>query len=354
MSEPKTYTIAQLAALTSSEIVGDPNFLISGIDNLECAKEQDASFLANPLYIKDLKKTKAGVVFINQPFADLHTNQLIHPHPSKAFQQIIELFHQDDLSVSGFTGIHPTTTIHPTAKIGQNVSIGPYTSIDQNVVIGDNTTIHSNVSIGPNVIIGKNNIIYSQVSIRENCTLGDFVILQPNAVIGSCGFGYTTDLRGRHTKLQHIGKVVIEDNVEIGACSCIDRSRFKETRIKCGAKIDNLVQIGHGVVVGDHSIIISQTGIAGSTVLGKHNIMAGQVGVVGHLELGDGIIIAARGAVTKNLKNPGKYGGAPALPEEKFYRQQMHLRKLDTYVEKIKELEEKLAQLEKKFSPTTV
>lgn len=355
MDAPKSsYSIAELAEITSSEIVGNPNHLITGIDNLECAGNEDASFLANPLYLKILTKSNAGVVFVNQPCTGVTINQLINPSPSKAFQQVIDLFHGHKQIESAYKGIHPNATIHPSATIGQNVTIGPNTTIDQNVSIDDNTIIAPNVYIGPGSHIGKNCIIHSQVTIRENCSLGEGVIIQPNAVIGSCGFGYSTDSKGRHKKLQHIGKVVIEDHVEIGACTCIDRARFKETRIKLGAKIDNLVQVAHGVHIGEHSLIISQAGIAGSTTLGKHNVIAGQVGVVGHLKIGDNITIAARGAVTKNLQHPGRYGGAPAIPEEKFYRQQMHFRKLDIYVSKIKELEDKIKALEEKLSSTMV
>ncbi len=340
-----SYTIAELAQITSSEIVGDPNHEIFGIDNLECATSNDASFLGNALYAKALKKSNAGVVFVNQPLSDNPINQLIHPSPSKAFQKIIDLFHNQKLIESGFKSIHPSAIIHPSAKIAPNVSIGPNSTIDQNVTIDSNTIIHPNVYIGPNVIIGKNCIIHPQVTIRENCHLGDFVILQPSAVIGSCGFGYVTDAKGRHKKLQHIGKVVLEDNVEIGASTCIDRARFKETIIKQGTKVDNLVQIAHGVEIGENSFIISQAGIAGSTILGKYNVIAGQVGIVGHVKLADHVTVAAQGGVTKNLKT-GKYGGSPAIPAERYYRQQMHFRKLDSHVTRIKKLEEKLLELE--------
>lgn len=348
-SEKACYTLGELAEITSSKLIGDPSHPIKGIENLESATLNDASFLANPLYLKVLKKSKAGAVFMSEPLPHSNTNQLIHPHPSRAFQQIIDLFHNNKISESAFKDIHPSAVIHPSVEIESNVSIGPNTTIDQGVKIGANTRIASNVSIGSNVLIGKNNLIHPNVTIRENCDIGNFVIIQPGAVIGSCGFGYATDSKGRHKKLHQIGKVVIEDYVEIGACTCIDRARFKETRIQQGAKIDNLVQIAHGVHVGEGSMVISQAGIAGSTHLGKFNVIAGQVGVVGHLELGDHITIAARGAVTKNLKHPGRYGGAPAVPEEKFYRQQMHFRKLDIYVSKIKDLEAKLQELEKKL-----
>lgn len=348
-SKKTSYTIGELAKMTSSEVIGDPNYPIFGIENLECATNSDASFLANPLYLKTLKRSKAGVVFMSEPLPDSSTNQLINQHPSKAFQQIFSLFHDSKVTETGFKGIHPSAVIHPTAVIAENVTIGPNTTIDQQVQIGSGTQIHANTSIGPYTSIGKNSIIHPQVTIRENCILGNFVTIQPGAVIGSCGFGYITDSQGKHKKLKHIGKVVLEDYVEIGSCTCVDRARFKETRIKQGAKIDNLVQIAHGVQIGEGSMVISQAGIAGSTSLGKYNVIAGQVGIVGHLQLGDHITIAARGAVTKNLKHPGRYGGAPAVPEEKFYRQQMYLRKLDIYASKIRDLEAKFEDLKKKI-----
>ena len=350
MEEQKTsYTIAELAQMTSSKVVGDPNHEIFGIESLESASNGDASFLANSIYAKALKTSKAGVVFVDQPLSNHPINQLIHPHPSRAFQQIIELFHKHKRVESGFQDIHPSAVIHPSAQIAPHVKIGPNTTIDKNVIIERNTIIYPNVYIGPNVTIGTNCIIHPQVAIRENSRIGNSVILQPGVVIGSCGFGYVTDEQGQHKKLQHTGEVIIEDHVEIGASSCIDRARFKATIIKKGAKLDNLVQIGHGVEVGEGSMIVAQAGVAGSTILGKYNILAGQVGVVGHLKVADHVTIAARGAITKNLTKPGRYGGAPAVPEEKYHHQQMHIRRLYIYAEKIKTLEKKLEELESKL-----
>ncbi len=343
-----SYTLSEIAKMTSSELLGDPDFVVKGVDNIESAAASDLTFLANPLYAKQLNRSKAGAILTTQPLSiEKNIHLLIHPNPSKAFQQIIELFHDLELSNSGFTNIHETAVIHPSAEIAEKVQIGPYVVIDQNTKIGANTKILAHTTIGPYVSIGENCLIHAGVTIRENCELKNAVILQPGAVIGSCGFGYITDNKGHHKKLQHVGRVILEDFVEIGANTTIDRSRFKDTHIEQGTKIDNLVQVGHGVKIGAHSLIISQAGIAGSTKLGRHNIIAGQVGIVGHLELGDYITIAARGAVTKNLKHPGRYGGAPAVPEDRFYTQQMHFRKLDIYVSKIKNLEKRLAQLEK-------
>lgn len=347
MKKSTSFTLAEIAQITSSELIGKGDFRVTGVDNLESALESDLTFLANPLYIKQLKKSKAGAILTQTPLSiEKNIHQLIHQAPSKAFQQVIELFHDLHLSDSGFASIHETAVIHPSAQLGEGVQIGPYVVIDQHVKIGAHTKILAHTSIGPHVSIGENCLIHSHVTLRENCELKNHVIIQPGAVIGSCGFGYITDAKGQHKKLQHVGRVVLEDHVEIGANTTLDRGRFKDTLVEEGVKIDNLVQIGHGVRIGAHSLIISQAGIAGSTRLGRHNIIAGQVGIVGHLELGDHITIAARGAVTKNLKHPGRYGGAPALPEDRFYTQQMHFRKLDIYVSKIRDLEKRIAQLE--------
>jgi len=345
------YTLSELANITSSELIGDPEYLIYGIDNLKDATGKDASFLANPLYAKVFKTSKAGVVFLNEPLPDSVTNQLIHPSPSDAFQQIINLFHSNETFQSGFKDIHPSAVIHPTAEISNGVSIGPNTTIDQHAKIGSNTQIHANVTIGPHVTIGENCLIHPQVVIRENSLIGNYVILQPNAVIGSCGYGYRTTPQGNHEKIPHIGRVVLEDYVEIGASTCIDKARFKETLIKSGTKIDNLVQIAHGVHIGENSLIVAQVGIAGSTTLGKYNVIAGQVGIVGHIHLADHVVVAAKGGVSKSILNPGRYAGHPAIPARAYYKQQMHNRKLDTYITKMKDLEAQIEELKKLLNP---
>lgn len=186
-----------------------------------------------------------------------------------------------------------------------------------------------------------------RVTIRENCILGERVIIQPGAVIGSCGFGYTTDKQGRHTKLNQIGNVILEDDVEVGANTTIDRSRFKSTRISQGTKVDNLVQIGHGAQLGAHNIIVAQTGISGSSKTGRYVVMGGQCGLTGHLELADGVMLTARTGVDKSLPT-GKYGGAPCLPLAEHNRISVHVRNLAKTLERIKALEARLQLLETK------
>lgn len=332
----REFTLAELAEKTQSKLVGNPNHRINNVADLDSATENDVSFLGNPNYEKAMRASKAGVVFIQANIAiEEGKNYLINENPSRAFQEIIETIVGEDIHLTtGFEGIHPTAVIHETAKLGKNVSVGPHAVVDKDVVIGDNTTICAGVYIGLKVTVGSNCYFYPHVTVRERSVIGDRVILQPGAVIGSCGFGYTTDARGIHTKLNQVGNVVIEDDVEIGANTTIDRSRFKSTKISKGTKIDNLVQIGHGVVVGEHNIIVAQSGIAGSTTTGKHVIIAGQVAIAGHLTIADGVVIAGKSGVSKSILKAGKYGGIPVMPIQEYNRNSVILRNIEKLLPK--------------------
>jgi UDP-3-O-[3-hydroxymyristoyl] glucosamine N-acyltransferase len=340
--QPKSFSLAELAEKTGSQLIGDPQLMITGVNTLEEALSSDASFLANPRYREAMKKSAAGVICIQAPEAE-EKNYLVSENPSLTFQLIAELLLASSKG-SGFTGIHPTAIIHPTAVLGAHVSIGPYAVIDRDVKIGDGTSIGSHVSIGFEVHIGKDCFIHPSCCIRERCILQDRVILQPGAVIGSCGFGYLPNAQGHFIKLEQLGNVILEDDVEIGASTTIDRSRFKSTVVRKGSKIDNLVQIAHNVEVGEHNVIAAQTGIAGSAKMGKHVMLGGQVGILGHVELDSHVKIATRGGASKYLK-AGEYRGSPAIPIAEFHRQEVHVRKLKDYVIRIKELERKLAEL---------
>lgn len=341
----KQLTLAELAELTRGRLIGDPRHSITGVDALESAQPCDASFLANPRYREAMHASQAGVICVDaQTPLPEGKNFLVCDNPSRAFQLIAEALLV--FAKTGFTGIHPTAVIHPSAKLASGVTVGPYTVIDQGTEIGEGTEIGPFVSIGHGVKVGKQCLFYSHVVVREQCVIGDRVILQPGAVIGSCGFGYTTDAQGHHHKLQQIGNVVLENDVEIGANTTIDRARFKSTRICRGTKIDNLVQIGHNVSVGEDNIIVSQSGIAGSSKTGKHVILGGQAGVVGHIEIGDNILIATRGGVSKSMKKPGKYAGGPVMPLSDYNRQQVLLRNIEEYVARLEALERKLSSPE--------
>jgi len=337
-----SFTLSELAEKTSTTLIGNPEYIITGVNTLEEASPQDVSFLANPRYSEAMKRSAAGVICIgseSQLFSG--KNYLISENPSRCFQSIVELLLP--LSSSGFTGIHPTAVIHPSAKIGCHVTIGPYSVIDQNSSIGDHTHIGPHVSIGYDVEIGEHCFLHPSSVIREKCRIGNRVILQAGSIIGSCGFGYTLDAKGTYQKLEQLGIVILEDDVEIGSLTVIDRSRFKETRIRRGSKIDNLCQIAHNVEVGEDNVIAAQTGIAGSAKTGKHVMLGGQVGILGHVELGDQVMIATRGGASKSLK-PGKYRGSPAIPIHEYNRQEVHIRKLEEYVDRLKKLEQYISK----------
>ncbi len=347
----KIFTLAELAQKTKSDLVGNPSHIISNIADLESASAEDASFLANPKYEKAMHASSAGVVFVSPNTKLIEgRNFLVTENPSRAFQQAIEAFKGDlQQQLSGFSGIHPSAVIHETAVIGEGVTVGPHAVIDKGSVVGHHTTIGAGCFVGCHVSIGNNCYIHPNVTIREHCQINNQVIIQPGAVIGSCGFGYTTDSEGRHLKLEQVGTVIIEDDVEIGANTTVDRSRFKSTVIGRGTKIDNLVQIGHGVVVGQDNIIIAQTGIAGSTKTGKHVIIAGQVAIAGHIFITDKTMIAAKSGVSKSITTSGKYGGIPVMPIRDYNRNAVYLRNIEEYTNKVKELEKQIKNLEKKL-----
>ncbi|MBI3211539.1 MAG: UDP-3-O-(3-hydroxymyristoyl)glucosamine N-acyltransferase [Simkania negevensis] len=293
----KQVSLKELSEHTKTTLIGNPDLLICNVDTLEDATPQDAAFLANPRYKEAMKLSEAGVICVDRK-TDLIAgkNFLISEDPSRTFQMIAEILFASNQDPSGFQGIHPSAVIHESVQIGKGVRIGPFVVVDRNAIIGDRTHILSSSYIGAEVVIGQDCMIYPGAMVRERSILGNRVILQPGAVIGSCGFGYTTDPKtGKHTKLAQIGNVILEDDVEIGANSTIDRARFKHTLIKKGTKIDNLVQIAHNVELGENNVIVSQSGIAGSSTLGNNVFLGGQAGVVGHVEITHGVTIATRG-----------------------------------------------------------
>lgn len=345
--EKKPLSLEEIARLTQAELIGDKQHLITGVADLETASSHEASFLAIPpygqrnRYTQQMQDTKAGVIFVaSQEELPSGPAYLIVKDPSAAFQRLVDYFYQAT-TFTYFEGIHPTAVVHPTAVIGQHVTIGPHAVVDGHVNIGDRTVIGAGCYIGPHTQIGSDCLLHPHVMVRERCRIGNKVILQPGAIIGSCGFGYATDEKGQHTKLNQVGTVTIEDDVEIGANTTIDRARFKTTLISKGTKIDNLVQIAHGVKLGIGNIIVAQAGIAGSTSTGRHVVIAGQSAVAGHLHLCDGVIIAGKSGVSKSINKPGKYGGIPVQPLAEYNRNSVLLRNIETYITQLKALVKK-------------
>jgi len=318
---------------------------IKGVNTLEEAKEDEISFLANPKYAPLLSQTKAGAVILAKEFADKVPRCLISNNPYLDFARTVQLFAK---AQGSFQGQSELAYIHPQAQVDPTATIYPFVYIGKKAKIGKNTTIFSGCYIGEEVSIGEDCVLYPNVSILAQSQIGNRVILHAGVVIGSDGFGFAQASYGLE-KFPQVGKVVIEDEVEIGANTSIDRAALGETKIGKGTKIDNLVQIGHNVKIGENSILVAQVGIAGSTTLGKQVILAGQVGVAGHLTLGDGCRVAAKSGVGKSLPPNTDVGGIPAMPHLTFLKTATILPKLPQMQRKIKELEKKLKELEEKL-----
>lgn len=344
----KWYSLEELSLITHSVYEGNPHHKVSSVNSLDSANAHDVSFLSNLRYRDLLQSSKAGIICIHpKDVIEIKKNFLISENPSKTFQIITDLLIEQ--TPSAFTHIHPSCVVHPSASIEAGVTIGPNTSIDQQVKIGRGTVIYSNVSIGPGVEIGEDCVIYPGVILRERTLLKNRVILQPGCIIGSCGFGYITSQEGKHQKIEQLGNVILEDDVEVGANTTIDRARFKHTLICKGTKIDNLVQIGHNVCLGEHNIIVSQTGISGSAKTGKYVVLGGQAGIIGHVEIPDNTQIASRGGVTKSITKSGQYGGFPLQPYADYNKHRIYIRNIEKYAKKIDELEKKISDLEAKL-----
>lgn len=349
-----SFTLSEIATLTDSELVGDPDKQITNVADLRSATKNDASFLAGSKFQpvrkeKEMETTQAGVVFVpTGTKLQEGKNYLLSRDSSRAFQKLLEKFREGFDNPSEFEGIHPTAVVHETAQLEEGVTLGPYAVIDARVTIGKNSFIGAHTFIGPQSSIGRDCLIHPGCTIRERCQIGNQVTLQPGVVIGSCGFGYTTSQTGKHEKLRQLGNVVLEDQVEIGANTTIDRARFKTTRIGKGTVIDNQVQIGHGVVIGENNAIAGQSGIGGSSTTGDRVILAGKIGVNNDIQITSDVIIAAFSAISKSIPNSGVYGGIPVKPLSQFHKEIIHVRNLDKYVQKLKELETQLEALQNK------
>jgi len=326
-------TLAEVEKLTKSELVGNPDYIISEVADLDSATAEQASFFSNPnytnaTYAKNLLASNAGVIFVKKGSALKEGRQyLLTDDPSLAFQKLLEYLRPE--IKSGFNDISSASTIHKSVKLGKNIQIAPGVVIDRDSVIGDDVTISANVTIGAETSIGDSCRIYPNVTIREGVVIGSRVIIQPGAVIGSCGYGYHTDRsNGTHRKLKQLGNVVIKDDVEIGANTTIDRARLGSTVIGKGTKIDNLVQIAHGVKIGPNNLIVAQVGIAGSTQTGNCVIIGGQAGLNGHISIADFVQIASRTVVTKNIPKAGVYSGSPAVTLKEHQKRQIAIKRI--------------------------
>ncbi len=340
----QTFTLLELAKLVRGELAGDGATTISGVSGIKEAGGGDIAFVADPKYAEYLKSTAASAV-IRSSGVESNLPSIVVDNPYLAFVKVMNLFVQSaDSAIE--PGVHDSALVDPTAELGQNVSIGPFCMIGPGSRVGENTKILFGCYIGSGVSIGTDCLIYPNVTIREKCEMGNRVILHPGAVIGADGFGYIPDGE-RHVKVPQIGNVVLEDDVEIGANTAIDRATTEVTRIQAGTKIDNLVQVAHNCLIGKNGIVAGQAGISGSAKLGDNVIAGGQAGIVGHIEVGDRVIMGAQAGITKSIPADTTVSGYPAREHRLARKIYVYTARLPELYERVKELELRLAELSK-------
>jgi UDP-3-O-[3-hydroxymyristoyl] glucosamine N-acyltransferase len=308
--------LSDLAATLGATLNGDGEIEITGIAGIEHAVAGQVTFVSNKKYTALARTTQASAILVEPDFPALAVATLRLPDPYFAYAKTIELFYQPPVYSPG---VHPTAVIAVSATIGERCHVGPYVVVGENAIIGDDSTLHPHVVVYPHVTVGKRFVAHAHAIVREHCRLGDNVTLQNGAVIGGDGFGFARTSTGWY-KIVQSGPAVLEDDVEVQANACVDRASIGETRIRRGAKIDNLVQVGHGSSVGENTLLCAQVGLAGSTDVGKNVILAGQVGVAGHCVIGDGVVATAQSGIPNDVAAGKIVSGYPAIENRQWLR----------------------------------
>jgi UDP-3-O-[3-hydroxymyristoyl] glucosamine N-acyltransferase len=340
--------LSELADQVGGELHGDGDLEIRGVAGIRDAREGDLTFLGHPRYENFLKTTRATAVIMERANGLTgHTAVIENANPYLAFQKAMQILYGDRYLPP--RGVHPTAVVDPGAEIGEDVSIGPFVVIEAGARIGDGCVVRAGVYVGAETSIGARTQIYPNVVIRERVEIGCDNILHAGAVIGDDGFGFARD-GAEHRKIPQIGRVVLGDNVEVGSNTCIDRATIGETYVGAGARIDNLVQIGHNVRVEENAVICAQVGIAGSSKIGKRVMAGGQAGISGHIEIGDDAEVGAQAGVIGNVEPGERVSGYPARPHSEQLRTIAASRRLPELLRKIERLERRLAALERESS----
>ncbi len=327
--------LGKIASTLGARLEGDAELEITGVAGIEEAGPGHITFVSNPKYAAAARTTKASAVIVADDFPALATATLRTSNPYLVFAGAIELFYQPPRYAPG---IHPTAVVHPSARIGKNASIGAYVVIAEDAEMGDDCVLLPHVVIYRSARIGRNFFAHAHAVVREHCRLGDNVILQNGAVVGADGFGFAKDDAGRWQKIVQSGPAVLEDDVEVQANACVDRASIGETRVARGAKVDNLVQVGHGSRVGADTLLCAQVGLAGSTEVGKNVILAGQVGVAGHCRIGDGAVATAQSGIPSDVEDGKTVSGYPAIDNRDWLRSVAVFNKLPELAKTVRRL----------------
>ena len=340
------FTAKQIAELIGGRIEGDENATVSSFSKIEEGKPGAISFLSNPKYTHFLYDTKSSVVLVNEDVVLEQSVKATLIRVANAYECVAKLLQFYESIKPRKTGIDPLAFISPNAKIGENCYIGAFAVIEDNAVVGDGCQIYPHTYVGQGVTIGKDSILYPHVVVYYGCKVGERVILHAGCVIGADGFGFAPSANG-YDKIPQIGIVTIEDDVEIGANSCVDRSTMGSTYVRRGVKLDNLVQIAHNTDIGENTVMSAQVGVAGSTKVGKWCMFGGQAGLSGHIVIGDKVNVGAQSGVIGNLRSDQSVIGSPTMEPKQFFKSMAVLRRLPDIYKMVNDMEKEIKELKK-------
>lgn len=336
------FTAQQIAEILEGDVVGNAEVEVSKLSKIEEGQEGTLTFLANPKYTPYIYSTKASIAIVNKTFNpeyDIETTLIKVDDAYAAFSKVLEYYNLVKLNKSG---IEQPSFLAESSKYGENIYIGAFSYLGENVILGDNVKIFPNVYIGDNVTIGNNTIVFAGCKIYSETLIGNHCVINSGAIIGADGFGFSPNENGEYTKVPQTGNVILEDFVDIGAATTIDRATLGSTIIRRGVKLDNQIQIAHNVEIGKNTVIAAQTGIAGSTKIGENCQIGGQVGIVGHISIGNNVKIQAQSGISRNVKDDEVLQGSPALGYGDFNKSYVHFKNLPKIVKHINDLEKKL------------
>ena len=338
------FTAAQIAGILEGTVDGNPEIEVSKLAKIEEGKEESLTFLANPKYTHFIYSTEASITIVNEDFSperELTTTLIRVKDAYAAFSKLLEYYNQVKLNK---TGVEQPSFISDSATYGEQVYLGAFAYLGENVVIGNNVKIYPNVYIGDNVTIGDDCVIFAGVKIYSETVIGNMVYIHSGAIIGADGFGFTPNEKGEYARVPQTGNVIIEDYVDVGAGTTIDRATLGSTVIKKGVKLDNQIQIAHNVEIGEHTAIAAQTGIAGSAKIGKHCLIGGQVGVAGHITIGNKVRVQAQSGVGRNIKDNEVLQGSPSFGYTDWSRSYVHFKNLPEIVQTVNQLKKEISR----------
>ena len=336
-------SLKKIASLVGGNVIGNDSFIIEGINSLDAAAQGEISFFADRKYKESLRKTKASAIIVSEENLLFKGPQVVVSNPALAYAKVASIFAPP---VPRYPGISEQAVLHDSTRIGKDVSIYPLVYVGEEALIGDNVIMFPGVFIGDRVKIGNGTIIYPNVTILHDCQIGKNVIINAGTVIGSDGFGFVRD-GPVSVKIPQIGMVQIDDDVEIGANSCIDRAASGKTWIKRGVKTDNFVHVAHNVIIGEDTIVVAQVAISGSVHIGRQVIIGGQVGISDHVEIGDRVMIGSQSGVPKSIPSGEVVSGTPAMPHRLWLKTSGIIKRLPQFNEHLRDLEKRVAELEK-------